>query len=74
MTKNDGGKCQIEIKLRQLEQKLLNCNQSDLRDWFAGQQLIAYRAHPSSDDGEMLNYVAEYCYKMADAMIKAREE
>ncbi len=40
-----------------------------LRDYFAGQALasvmIDFHAHPGT---------AEYCYKMADAMLKEREE
>ena len=50
-----------------------------LRDWFAGQALAgieAASAHPDVDltidpDFDM---TASYCYRMADAMLAAREE
>ena len=46
------------------------CKGMTLRDWFAGQALLAMRytgATAYKDD-------AEACYKMADAMIQARKQ
>jgi hypothetical protein len=42
-----------------------------LRDYFAGQAIIAYHA-----DGEFsyLQDAANWCYKLADAMLEARKE
>lgn len=40
-----------------------------LRDYFAGQALIAHGSHPAN---ERVERVAEWCYKQADAMLKAR--
>ena len=54
-----------------------NLHGMSLRDWFAGQALQGWMAgyeddtpHPASDDCE--KSVAELSYKMADAMIAAR--
>jgi hypothetical protein len=43
-----------------------------LRDWFAGQALAGWLANPVGD-GSDANELARYSYKMADAMLKARE-
>ena len=43
-------------------------NGMTLRDWFAGQALASGGSTPSNDG------TAEWCYEMADAMIKARED
>lgn len=51
-----------------------------LRDWLAGQVLAGHSSRednrtydPATSDGsELLKQDAEYCYKMADAMIAAR--
>ena len=42
-----------------------------LRDYFAGQAIIAYHA-----DGEISYFedAANWCYKLADAMLEARKE
>lgn len=44
-----------------------------LRDYFAGQQLAAFRAHPANEPIGSTEHVAKYCYAMADAMLKARQ-
>ena len=61
------------------------CEGMTLRDWFAGQALAGYSAQvderrcppdrTSADEwrAEMLLADATWCYKMADAMIAARE-
>lgn len=41
-----------------------------LRDWFAGQALVGLLAHPSDENPADMPYAA---YKLADAMLKARE-
>ena len=41
-----------------------------LRDYFAAQAIIAYHSDGNFSDSED---VANWCYKMADAMLKARE-
>ena len=45
-----------------------------LRDWFAGQAVsgsVAYANFHESDDAQT---AAEYAYRVADAMLEAREE
>ena len=42
-----------------------------LRDYFAGQAIRALLADPSHDEG--IEWLAEYAYAWADAMLKARE-
>jgi hypothetical protein len=41
-----------------------------LRDYFAGQAIIAYHADGNFSASED---VANWCYKIADAMLEARE-
>lgn len=41
-----------------------------LRDYFAGQALAGYHAHPANDRHSP--EIARYCYDVADAMLKAR--
>lgn len=41
----------------------------NLRDYFAGQALVAMRAHPANEEPVG---VASWCYHVADAMLKAR--
>jgi len=45
-----------------------------LRDYFAGQAMNAYGAHPAHDSSTQHPCIAEYCYKLADAMIAEREK
>lgn len=45
----------------------------DLRDYFAAQAMQAMIAHPDSDDLKPPSLYAFGAYKMADAMMKARE-
>ena len=40
-----------------------------LRDHFAASALIGYRGHPANEKPE---YCADWAYKVADAMLKAR--
>jgi hypothetical protein len=42
-----------------------------LRDYFAGQAIIAYHADGEPSDSED---VANWCYRLADAMLEARKE
>jgi hypothetical protein len=49
-------------------------NDEDLRDFFAGLAMLAMIAHPDSDDLKPPSVYAFGAYKMADAMLKAREE
>jgi hypothetical protein len=45
-----------------------------LRDWFAGQAIsgsVAYANFHESDDAQT---AAKYAYRVADAMLEAREE
>jgi hypothetical protein len=42
-----------------------------LRDWFAGQALAGYFAHPTTPHQNATDGAA-YCYAMADAMLAAR--
>ncbi len=42
-----------------------------LRDYFAGQALIQWRH--TMDEASSYLQCAEWCYEMADAMLKARE-
>ena len=42
-----------------------------LRDYFAGQAIIAYHADGNFSASED---VANWCYKIADAMLEARQE
>lgn len=76
---NDGGRA-FPAALS-IEKEFIGSDGMSLRDWFAGEALngvLAANAHPSScgaipvDDGGAL-FVAEYCYRYADAMLKARE-
>lgn len=41
-----------------------------LRDWFAGQALAGLLAYPSDENPSHMPYAA---YKLADAMLKARQ-
>lgn len=45
----------------------------DLRDYFAAKAMQAMIAHPDSDDGKPASVFANGAYKMADAMMVARE-
>jgi hypothetical protein len=61
-------------------------NGMTLRDWFAGQIASGFAALPDershrSSDGDaaewrkrLMRQDAEYCYAMADAMLKARQQ
>jgi hypothetical protein len=42
-----------------------------LRDYFAGQAIIAYHSDGEFSDSED---VANWCYRLADAMLEARKE
>ena len=44
-----------------------------LRDWFAGMALQGYFAAPNTPHQCRCDYVADYVYEMADAMLAARE-
>ena len=39
------------------------------REYFAGQALVGYRAHPADVPDKQIPWVAEYCVKIADALI-----
>ncbi len=43
-----------------------------LRDYFAGQALAGFRAHPANPDTPKT--VAMFCYEIADAMLAEREK
>lgn len=59
------------LQREMIDGKVLKVLQSDkgmlLRDYFAGQALIGYVGK------DKYLAVAEYCYRMADAMLKDRE-
>ena len=40
-----------------------------MREYFAGQALVGYRAHPADVSDKQIPWVAEYCVKIADALI-----
>lgn len=44
-----------------------------LRDWFAGQQLAKITTAYVCDTKASYDRAAEHCYRMADAMLRARE-
>ncbi len=46
-----------------------------LRDYFAAKAMAVYFQGPDIDDvvGDLVS-VADWCYEMADAMLKAREQ
>ena len=44
-----------------------------LRDWFAGQALIAIHAY-QGDIGETPSDTAEWCFDLADALLAEREK
>lgn len=44
-----------------------------LRDWFAGQAVVAMAARFTTDNSAGLADLAERTYQVADAMLKARE-
>lgn len=45
-----------------------------LRDWFAGQALAGYFAYPHAQHtNDASPSVAEYCYRIADAMMETRK-
>lgn len=44
-----------------------------LRDWFAGQALVAMIRVSLPEDGEDKRMLAERAYEQADAMLKARQ-
>lgn len=46
-------------------------NGMDLRDYFAGQALTTMNFHIKPVDDT--DFTAEHCYKMADAMMRARK-
>ena len=48
-------------------------NGMTLRDWFAGQALAGWVSDPSFTPSCNYNNTAMECYKIADAMLKARE-
>ena len=50
-----------------------HCFPGDLRDWFAGQALIAWRWRVHGDIGSP-EQLAKLAYAQADAMLKAREK
>lgn len=43
-----------------------------LRDWFSGMALQGYLANPTQWPSEK-ELIAEWCYKMADTMMEARD-
>ena len=51
-----------------------SCTGMSLRDWFAGKCLSGMMADPTIQgcDTEVLGRYAEYCYRMADAMLAER--
>jgi hypothetical protein len=56
-----------------------DCTGMTLRDWFAGQALssgvLEKEAAPAAFTGQYAEkYIAERAYKLADAMLKARQE
>jgi hypothetical protein len=46
-----------------------------LRDYFAGQVLAGWMCDPSANPYEdaARNHIAEHCYRLADAMLRARQ-
>jgi hypothetical protein len=49
----------------------MNDEEARLRDYFAGQALAGAITHEGEVD---CDYIAEWCYKIADAMIRQRGE
>jgi len=45
----------------------------DLRDWFAGKAMEQVRFQYTADSKNIQVIDAEFCYMVADAMMKARE-
>ncbi len=45
-----------------------------LREWFAGQALQSFTSEEIAKDDISNIEIAEICYEMADAMLKARKE
>lgn len=45
-----------------------------LRDWFAGKELAKTSGPAVLGQPIMYQYLAEHCYRMADAMLEAREK
>lgn len=50
--------------------------QPQLRDWFAGQAVVGYLACHADAETALPKRaeVAEYCYRLADELMKAREQ
>lgn len=71
--KNDGGPAFAAHAISGMDGSACIQEGMSLRDYMAGQQLIAFRAHPANERIGHLDSVAEYCYAMADAMIRARD-
>ena len=81
---NDGGPA-FPLKIEDGQGGYEQCYGMSLRDWFAGQALAGYTAAPderkcpaghSNPDlwqRDILAQDAAWCYKMADAMLAARE-
>ena len=74
---NDGGPAfptmsEVEIFRGRWVKELRPSGGMSLRDWFAGQAMQAYVATegPASDDDG--DFVANYAYEIADAMMKER--
>ncbi len=44
-----------------------------LRDWFAGMELSKHVATSTCDTQSAYDRLADHCYRMADAMLRARE-
>ena len=73
-TKNDGGPAfpvSESIGIAQAKAQLGLAGMS-LRDWFAWQQMV--RIGGGWPNTENMKQIADNCYAMADAMLKAREK
>ena len=70
--RDDGGQAFPMIDV-QIDGQAIGSAGMSMRDWFAGQALVAM---PHIGEGSDLNFraIAHDCYLMADAMLKARAE
>ena len=68
---NDGG--QAFPRAVQFDDAFIHGHGMTLRDYFAAAALTGYLGNPEGNSKWEISDVAQFCYRQADAMIRARE-
>ncbi len=71
MSARDGGPALVGLEIADGVVRL--SSQMTLRDYFATAELAKKDDVPTLADPELYDRLARHCYRMADAMLKARE-